>query len=126
MKTIMLMEDNTNQALFYIREFQREGYHVSLARNGKEAVSQVKEQIPDIIIMGSTMSVMDCNEDMRSLLGMFREIPLIINTEHYCQREKFRSWAPDACVLKSADIGELKSRAKEAVFKYDLCLRQVS
>ena len=126
MKTMMLMEDNTNQALHHIREFRREGYHILLARNGTEVLSQLREQIPDIIIMGRTFFFMDWKEDMRSLLITFREIPLIINTEYDCQREKFRNWVPEACVVKSADLSELKSKAKEILNKHYMCLRQVS
>ena len=126
MKTMMLMEDNTNQALHYIREFRREGYHILLARNGTEVLSQLREQTPDIIIMGLTFFFMDYKEDIRSLLITFREIPLIINTEYDCQREKFHNWVPEACVVKSADLSELKSKAKEILNKHDMCLRQVS
>ena len=126
MKTMMLLEENTNQALNYIREFRREGYHILLARNGTDALLQMREQIPDIIIMGRTFFFMDWKEDIRSLLVTFREIPLIINTEYDCQREKFRNWVPEACVVKSADLSELKSKAKEVLNKYDMCLRQVS
>ncbi|GJQ59465.1 MAG: response regulator [Candidatus Scalindua sp. AMX11] len=126
MKTILLMEDNTAQALFFIREFRREGYHVLLARNGTEALAQVREQIPDIIIMELTSSFIDWDGDMRALLGTFRGIPLIINTAYDCQREKFRNWLPDACVVKSADLSELKSKVQEQLYENDLCLRQVS
>ncbi len=126
MKSILLMEDNTNQALLYIREFQREGYHVVLARNGTEALKQVREQIPDIIIMGPTLPVIDSNADMRSLLVTFREIPIIINTVYDCQGTIFRNWVPGAYVVKSANLSELKSMAKEILYKHDLCLRQVS
>jgi len=126
MKTIMLLEDNTNQALHYIREFRREGYRVLLARNGTEAVSQLREQTPDIVIMGLTFFFKDYKEDIRSLLITFREIPLIINTEYDCQREKFRNWFPDACVVKSADLSELKSKAKEILNNHDRYLKKVS
>lgn len=126
MKTIMLMEDNTDRALLYIREFQCAGYHVSLATNGTEALSQASEQIPDIIIMELTSSFMDWSGDMLSFLGTFRDIPLIINTVYDCQREKFRSWIPGAYVVKSADLSELKSKTQEILYNQDSCLRQVS
>jgi CheY-like chemotaxis protein len=122
----MLMEDNTNQAFLYIREFRSEGYHVLHARTGSEALAQVREQIPDIIIMELTISIMDWSGDMRSFLATFREIPLIINTVYDCQREKFRNWLPDACVVKSANLCELKSKTEELLYEHDICLRQVS
>ncbi len=126
MKTILLLEDNTDRALFSIREFQCEGYHVLLARNGTEALTEVSERMPDIIIVDLTSSFVDWNGNMPSLLATFGEIPLIINTAYDCQKEKFRDWIPDACVVKSADLSELKRKVHEILYYQDICLKQVS
>ncbi len=59
MKTILVVENYKNQGLLYEEEFRREGYNVMLARNGREAITKIKKQITDIIIMEITMPVIE-------------------------------------------------------------------
>lgn len=117
MKTVLVVENNKNQGLLYEQELRREGYNIMLARNGREAIAKVKEQIPDIIIMEITMPVMDGFESISNILVRNSKIPIIINTVYRDYENHFVHWPPDAYVVKSSDLSELKNKTKEILNK---------
>jgi hypothetical protein len=46
------------------------------------------------------------------IVGKERKIPIIINTSYPGYREDFMSWAADAYVMKSSDLGLLKEKVR--------------
>ena len=113
MKTILVVEDDKNQGLLYEQELEHEGYNVMLAINGKEAITRVEEQVPDIIIMDITMPNMDGIEAMGKILAKHSKIPIIINTAYSSYKDNFMTWSADAYIVKSSDLSELKNKIKE-------------
>lgn len=113
MKTVLVVEDDKNQGLLYEQELSIEGYNVMLARDGKEAITKVTEQIPDIIIMDITMPNMDGIEAMGKILTKHSKIPVIINTAYSSYKDNFMTWSADAYIVKSSDLSELKNKIKE-------------
>jgi len=113
MKKILIVEDEEGLRLLYEEELKAEGYEIVTARNGKEAVQRLEEMKPDLIILDIVMPVMDGMETLGRLLKKERKIPIIINTSYPGYREDFMSWAADAYVMKSSDLGELKEKIKK-------------
>jgi CheY-like chemotaxis protein len=113
MKTILVVEDDKNQGLLYEQELKHEGYNVMLAINGKEAITRVEEQIPDIIVMDITMPTMDGIEAMGKILAKHSKIPIIINTAYSSYKDNFMTWSADAYIVKSSDLSELKDKINE-------------
>jgi CheY-like chemotaxis protein len=113
MKKILIVEDEEGLRLLYEEELKAEGYEIVTARNGKEAVQRLEEVKPDLIILDIVMPVMDGMETLGRLLKKERKIPIIINTSYPGYREDFMSWAADAYVMKSSDLGELKEKIKK-------------
>lgn len=77
--TILVADDEpVNRALLQ-RRLEREGYRVLTARNGSEAVRQVKEVHPDLVIMDVMMPEMDGMDACRLLKESeaTRDIPII-------------------------------------------------
>lgn len=77
--TILIADDEpVNRALLQ-RRLEREGYHVLTARNGSEAVRQVKEVHPDLVILDVMMPEMDGMDACRLLKESeaTRDIPII-------------------------------------------------
>ena len=117
MTTILLVEDDKNQRLLYEQELRHEGYEVVAASNGKEALEEVQEKLPDIVIMDINMPKMDGIEAMGRILGKNKEIPVIINTAYSNYKDSFMSWAADAYIVKTSDLSELKEKIKEVLAK---------
>ncbi len=117
MTTILLVEDDKNQRLLYEQELRHEGYEVVTASNGKEALEEVQERLPDIVIMDINMPKMDGIEAMGRILGKNKEIPVIINTAYSNYKDSFMSWAADAYIVKTSDLSELKEKIKEVLAK---------
>ncbi len=115
MTTILLVEDDKNQRLLYEQELRHEGYEVVTASNGKEALEEVQEKLPDIVIMDINMPKMDGIEAMGRILGKNKEIPVIINTAYSNYKDSFMSWAADAYIVKTSDLSELKEKIKEVL-----------
>jgi len=114
---ILVVEDEEGLRLFYEEELKSEGYEVITARNGKEAIRQVEEGSPDLIILDIVMPVMDGMEALSRILRKDRKIPIILNTSYAGYREDFMSWAADAYVTKSTDLTELKRKIRELLKK---------
>lgn len=104
------MEDEEGLRLLYQQELEDEGYHVLTARNGKEAIQQLEQEKPDLIILDIVMPVMNGMEALGRIVGKERKIPIIINTSYPDYQHDFMSWAADAYVTKSDDLTELKKK----------------
>ncbi len=111
-KTILVVEDDTNQRALYEEELKDEGYHVLSAGDGKEAMARVAQQKPDLIVLDVNMPVMDGLDTLARLLESDAKIPVILNTAYASYRESFQSWSADAYVVKSSNLDELKATVK--------------
>jgi two-component system, response regulator, stage 0 sporulation protein F len=116
-KKILVVEDEEGLRLLYEEELKAEGYEVITAQNGREAIQQLEEGKPDLIILDIVMPVMDGMEALGRIVGKERKIPIILNTSYPGYRRDFMSWAADAYVTKSIDLGELKNKVKELLEK---------
>ena len=116
-KKILIVEDEESLRLLYEEELKSEGYEVLTAGNGKEAIQQLETGKPDLIILDIVMPVMDGIEALGRIVGKERKIPIILNTSYPGYRQDFLSWAADAYVTKSMDLGELKDKIKELLEK---------
>ena len=112
-RKILLVEDEESLRLLYKEELESDGYEVLTAPNGKEALRQLEKGKPDLIILDIVMPVMNGMEALEQIMGRERTIPIIIHTSYPGYREDFMSWAADAYVSKSSDLGELKKKVKE-------------
>jgi CheY-like chemotaxis protein len=118
MAKVLLVEDEENVSLLYRQALEDEGYEVICAMNGREAVDLARREAPDVVIMDINLpEKMDGIESMSRILSHDREIPVIINTGYSEYKDNFMSWAADAYVLKSADLGPLLDAVEVAVQK---------
>lgn len=91
---ILLAEDNIINQKVTVAALTKAGYQVSLANNGKEAVTMLEEQPFDLVLMDVQMPEMDGLEataairHMEKLLG--QHTPIIALTAHTMQGDKER------------------------------------
>lgn len=113
MKKILLVEDDQTLSLLYQEELTREGYEVVLAGDAESALEKIRSSPFDLIITDIRMPGKDGIELISSIMGMRKDIPIIINTAYQSYKGDFMTWAADAYLIKSSSLDELKSKIKE-------------
>ncbi|MDI6844635.1 MAG: response regulator [Candidatus Saccharicenans sp.] len=113
MKRILLVEDDRNLSLLYQEELSREGYEVSTAFDTDSALELMRTKSFDLIITDIRMPGKDGIELISSIMGMRKDIPIIINTAYQSYKGDFMTWAADAYLIKSSSLDELKAKIKE-------------
>jgi CheY-like chemotaxis protein len=118
MKTVLIVDDDTNLRRLCKAELEAEGYETMLAANGREAVELLVLESPDVIVMDARMPVMDGLEAMACILAKNRGMPFILNTAYSSYFDNFLTWAADACLIKCSDLQPLKSKIREVIISH--------
>lgn len=113
MKKVLVIDDEQNIRFLYKEELEDNGYQVTVAATAEEAMEKIQLNKPDIITLDIKMPGMDGIEFMRKLKEEKSDIPVILCSAYGRYKQDFRVWASDAYVVKSADLGELKSTIKK-------------
>jgi DNA-binding NtrC family response regulator len=112
---ILFVDDDPNQREIYQRRLERQGYRVELAESADCAVTKVREQRPQVIVLDIAMPGRDGLSALQEFLDIDPSVPVIIHTAYPGYAENFLSWAADAYVEKSSDISSLVKAIEEAV-----------
>ncbi len=115
MKKILIVEDEEDLCLLYREELGREGYDVTTVNDAEHALQVLGREKFDLIITDIRMPGRNGVELITEIMGLRKDIPIIINTAYQSYREDFMTWAADAYVVKSSSLDELKSKIKELV-----------
>jgi DNA-binding response OmpR family regulator len=113
MKRILLVEDDKSLSILYQEELAKEGYEIILAYDAESALEQVSSEKIDLIITDIRMPGRDGIELISSIMGMRKDIPIIINTAYQSYKGDFMTWAADAYIIKSSSMDELREKIKE-------------
>jgi len=113
MRRILIVEDEDALCLLYKEELAQEGYEVTTAGNAEEALAALKREPFDLIVTDIRMPGRDGVELITEIMGLRKDIPIIINTAYQSYKQDFMTWAADAYVVKSSSLVELKSKIKE-------------
>jgi chemosensory pili system protein ChpA (sensor histidine kinase/response regulator) len=109
--TVMVVDDSLTVRKFTSRLLEREGYKVMTAKDGIDALEQMKESLPDVLLVDIEMPRMDGFDLTRNVRGdaRLRGIPIIVISSRTA--EKHRSQAAelgvDAFFGKPYEDGEL-------------------
>ncbi len=120
MKRILLVEDDINIQRLLQEELEEDGYSITVASNGKEALSYLEGDRGtdlDLIIMDLRMPRMDGFETMGHIIKSRQSTPVIIHTAYASYRDDVMVMAADAYVEKSHDLTKLKEMIKELIDK---------
>ena len=111
MKKILVIDDEEHIRQLFHDELSESGYGVSTASDGDEAIRMLKEERPDLITLDIRLGNGPNGIDvLRKIKELDSTIPVIINTAYSEYKQNFGAWASEDYVVKSSDIGELKSR----------------
>lgn len=95
-KKIVLAEDNTTLSLLLKFRLEKEGFHLYMAKDGKEAVEFIEQNTPDLIITDIMMpfiSGLEVISHVRNKLSL--ETPIIV----------FSTAGQEEMVLKAFNLG---------------------
>lgn len=114
MKSILIVDDEEGIRGLYESELQSEGFQTVSVASGKEALNYVDvNRDVDLVILDIKMDGMDGLEVLEELRSRVNGIPVILNSAYSTYKNDFTSWLADAYLVKSADLGELKSKIRE-------------
>lgn len=116
---ILIVDDEQLICDSLVRELSQEGYHVTGAANGKEAVKRLQNEHYDLVLTDLVMPELDGIELLREIKQTAPETSVIIFTGYgdmHSVIEALRLGAADY-LLKPCDTGEL-------LFRVSLCLEK--
>jgi len=114
MKNILIVDDDERIRQLLLEELGDEGFQVSTARNGHEALSRLAgPEKPDLIILDLRMPGMNGLDTIGFLLKLKMGFPMIIYSAYGSYANDSLAMAADAYVVKSSDLSELKNRVHE-------------
>jgi len=92
-KTIMVVDDSLTVRRVTQRLLEREGYRVLLAKDGVDALEQMQDHVPDMMLVDIEMPRMDGFDLTRNVRGdeRLRHIPIIMITSR--SADKHRNYA---------------------------------
>jgi DNA-binding response OmpR family regulator len=124
MKSILIVDDEKNLLKLYEREFTEEGYRVTIASSGLEALQKIERESFDLVVLDIRMPDLNGVETLKKIMEATSKVPVILNSAYTSYRDNFLTWAAEAYVVKSSDLTELKTKAKEVLEKHSK-VRQV-
>jgi len=113
MKTILIVDDDKNLRRLYKKELETEGYRITLAANGNEALATVSAELPDLVVMDIRMPELDGLEAMARILREHGRVPILLNTAYANYQDSFLTWAAEGYLIKSSDLQPLKKKIRE-------------
>lgn len=115
MSKIMLVDDDYIQRFLYNHRLAKQGYEVTEASNGEQALNQLGTELPDLIILDINMPGMNGLETLARIHDFNCNLPVILHTAHAFYAEKYMSWVADAYVVKSSNLEPLVAAIKETL-----------
>ena len=118
---ILVVDDEPRMIRFIQMNLELEGYQVSQASNGFEALTKLRDDLPDLVILDVMMPDMDGFETLR-LLREVSAVPVIMLTVKADEEDKVRGLelGADDYVTKPFSPKELSSRAKAVLRRTEM------
>lgn len=113
MKNILIVEDEESLLQLYRMEFEEEGYQVTTASDGAEALRIMQEKPAELVIMDLALPDGSGLEVITRMLEIDADLKVIINTAYNHFKADFHSWSADAYIVKSSNLDELKETVRE-------------
>jgi chemosensory pili system protein ChpA (sensor histidine kinase/response regulator) len=90
---VMIVDDSLTVRKITSRLLQREGFAVTSAKDGVDALQLLGEQIPDVILLDIEMPRMDGFEFAKTIKGdpKFVNIPIIMITSRTAEKHRSRA-----------------------------------
>ncbi len=116
-KRVLIADDEKNMRWVLGQALQAEGYEVVEASDGKEALSAIAEQTPDIMVLDHKMPAPDGMEVLRRIRAKGQTFPIIMLTAHGNVQTAVEAMKAGASeyLTKPFDLDELKLSIEKAL-----------
>lgn len=115
---ILVVDDEKHIRMLYQEELEGEGYEVAVSDGEDDILALLEKHVPDVVVLdiklGGNRSGLDLLQEIR---GKDQSIPVILSTAYDSFQHDLKSIAADYYVVKSVDLGELKSKVAQAMAK---------
>ena len=116
---MLIVEDDPDISNMLRIYFQSQGYEVTVAQRGEDAMTMCRQQLPHIIVLDIMLPDMDGYDVCRELRSTLRtsHIPIIFLTQKDERSDKIHGLelGADDYITKPFDLEELKLRVKNAM-----------
>ncbi len=111
---ILVVDDDAKITAFLRRALVLEGYEVTVANGGQEALRHIAEQVPDLMILDLMMPEIDGMEVCRRVRAAGDELPILILTarDAVSDRVKGLDMGADDYLVKPFALEELLARVR--------------
>jgi len=113
---VLVVEDEDALSTLLHYNLEKEGYRVSLAADGEEALTQIDEQLPDLIVLDWMLPKVSGIEVCRRLRGRAetRNVPIIMLTARGEETDRIRGLdtGADDYIVKPFSMIELTARIR--------------
>ncbi|MEY4249726.1 MAG: phosphate regulon transcriptional regulatory protein PhoB [Pseudomonadota bacterium] len=113
---VLVVEDEDALSTLLHYNLEKEGYRVSLAADGEEALTQINEQLPDLIVLDWMLPKVSGIEVCRRLRGRAetRNVPIVMLTARGEETDRIRGLdtGADDYIVKPFSMVELTARIR--------------
>lgn len=115
MTKILIVDDYERTQILFAEEFTDEGYDVFTSEDASGVMEMIDQMNPDLIVMEIFMQAYDGLDILQDIRKSHYDLPVILWTTYPYLTGDLRVIAADYCVLKSADMEELKKKVEMAL-----------
>jgi DNA-binding response OmpR family regulator len=116
MPHILIVDDEKNIRALFRDELEDEGYDVTIAGSGREALDKIAEKLPDLVVLDIRMEDMTGLEVLAELRKKYshEQLPVIMCTAVRGLQDDFTIWDAHVSdyITKPVDLEELKGKIK--------------
>ncbi|MDJ1180107.1 response regulator transcription factor [Roseofilum sp. BLCC_M91] len=127
---ILVVEDDLGTRLAIQDYLEQGGYSVILAAHGQEALQQVEQYHPYLIVTDIAMPLMDGYELVRQIRKKpeFRLLPVVFLTAHTTMEDRIRGYqlGCDVYLPKPFELEELGAVVRNLIERYSLMMQATS
>lgn len=108
-KSVLLVEDDPDLRFAVVDALREEGYAVTAASNGKEAIDQLRSDTPCVVLLDMRMPVMNGIEFRRAQLADRRmaRVPVVSFSASDTERAEAQSLGISMSLSKPVDLDRL-------------------
>ncbi len=110
---VLLVDDDAELLVFLADRLRRDGFRVTTARTGSEALRRIEQEWPDMVVLDLMMPGMD-GEELAEQISRRADVPIIVLsvvTEGETKVDMIERYADDY-VTKPFDYAELRARIR--------------
>jgi DNA-binding response OmpR family regulator len=113
--SVLVVDDEDHILKLYQEELAEEGYRVTTATTGEQALRAAETESPDVVVLDIKLQDQSGLEILGGLRKLGGNRPIILNSAYSVYKNDFQSWLADAYLVKSSNLDELKKKIRELI-----------